>query len=161
MSFVPGFVLCSSAFCLFHIFFNTYIILQKLDTAISKLGSEPIHSPVLLGCSILQYIASDVEQGAGEVGPSKVLNRAHRMGNSALQLGVFNVLLDLLETEPFSGTEVCDCMPASLFKIWVKNKSDSIWIYIFQNFNLFSIYYSFYFTSLVWDCCSFWLHPFP
>ena len=76
------------------------------------MGSEPVHSPILLGCSILQYIKADVEQSTGEGGGGesgsggKALSHAHRMGNMALQLGVFNVLLDLLDTEPFSGTSV-------------------------------------------------------
>ncbi|XP_005100205.2 nucleoporin NUP188 homolog [Aplysia californica] len=85
--------------------------LEKLDKAVSMIGSEPVHSPILLGCAILLYINAEVEQckeasgAGGESGgtAAKALSRAHIMGNLALQLGVFNVLLDLLETEPFSG----------------------------------------------------------
>ena len=84
-----------------------YFLHQKLDAAISKIGSEPVHSPILLGCSILQYIYNDSEQSKSGAGDSGRMLRARHHGNLALQLGVFGVLLDILETEPFNGTSVC------------------------------------------------------
>ena len=39
-------------------------------------------------------------------GHSKDATETHRLGNKALQLGVFRVILDMLSMEPFAGTSV-------------------------------------------------------
>ena len=94
---------------------------QKLEKAISQLGSEPIHGPLLLGWSVLQYICREAEQNsntssAEAPGVNALTTRqgkgassvrmAQRLGNQALQLGVFEFLLEMLEAEPFSGKSV-------------------------------------------------------
>ncbi|GFO48463.1 nucleoporin nup188 homolog, partial [Plakobranchus ocellatus] len=89
--------------------------LEKMASAMSQLGSEPIHGPLLLAWSVLQYIRGEAEQASRataeaadsltpEQGKTGNLVRvAQRVGNQALQLKVFDFLMDMLDTEPFCG----------------------------------------------------------
>lgn len=67
-----------------------------------KLGSEPIHGPILLGWSMVRHFYLS----GGEVHNDMIDADTHKLGNTALQLGVFKILLDILSAEPFSRSNV-------------------------------------------------------
>ncbi|CAL1525907.1 unnamed protein product [Lymnaea stagnalis] len=81
--------------------------IEKVDAIFSQLRSDPAHGPLNLAWSVLQYIlgeASQTEETGGEtVSSAKAFARARGYGNVALQLGVFEFLMELLEYESFSG----------------------------------------------------------
>ncbi|CAG5119880.1 unnamed protein product, partial [Candidula unifasciata] len=85
----------------------------KTDKVFSQQRSEPAQGPLLLGWSLLLYIHAEVQKAQGDESDaemSKTLNQAHRLGNVALQLGVFEYLLDLVDSEHFSGkSEEASC----------------------------------------------------
>ncbi|RUS75552.1 hypothetical protein EGW08_016677, partial [Elysia chlorotica] len=101
-----------------HVILKDSSGMEKLEAVISQLGSEPIHGPILLGWSVLQYIRGDSEQNRSSspneaaaadstlAEPGKVeslIRSAQKFGFQALQLGVFEFLLEMLEAEPFCG----------------------------------------------------------
>lgn len=81
-----------------------------MNEVFSCLRSEQVYGPLLLGWSILLCIHGEVQQaekGSGEASvPTEAFDQAHRLGNIALKLGVFDFLLDLLNSEPFNGKSV-------------------------------------------------------
>ncbi|KAH9489896.1 hypothetical protein Btru_056404 [Bulinus truncatus] len=92
-----------------HIILSEGNVIEKVDTLLSQLGPEPVHGPLLLAWSILQYLLGDANQSqecteSGEtVRSSKAFGKAKKFGNLALQLDVFHYLLDILESEAFIG----------------------------------------------------------
>ncbi|KAK7095521.1 nucleoporin NUP188-like [Littorina saxatilis] len=71
---------------------------QAVNSKLTALGSDPVHSPVLLGWSMVRHFY--LAEGAN----NKDTVETHKMGNRALQLAVFRVLLDVVSTESFTGT---------------------------------------------------------
>ena len=69
---------------------------QAVDKTIQLLGSETPHGPILLAWAVVRQLCLDDDRG----------NITRKMGNMALQLGVFPFLAELLDREPFSGSSV-------------------------------------------------------
>lgn len=57
------------------------------------MGSEPCHGPILLCWATIRLLYGDKSD----------LNITRKLGNLAIQLRVFDVLFNLLNTEPFNG----------------------------------------------------------
>lgn len=74
--------------------------MQDVNNEVSKLGSDPVHSPILLGWTMVRHLYTDQDP------EKKDAAEIHKMGNVALKLGVFRVLLDVLNTESFSNDTV-------------------------------------------------------
>ncbi|XP_033764157.1 nucleoporin NUP188 homolog isoform X2 [Pecten maximus] len=66
---------------------------KRLDEVIQTLGSDPSHGPLLLSWVAIRMVYPTVTDNS--------LTR--KMGNSALALRVFDVLYEILNTEPFSS----------------------------------------------------------
>ena len=64
-----------------------------------SLGSEPCHGPILLCWATIRLIYGDDSD----------LNITRKMGNQALQLRVFDLLYNLVNTEPFNGKTTVSC----------------------------------------------------
>ncbi|XP_055897288.1 nucleoporin NUP188-like isoform X1 [Biomphalaria glabrata] len=92
-----------------HIILSDSNVIEKVDAVFSQLRSELIHGPLLLSWSILQYILGELNQnqdsaeGGETVRSSKAFSKSRHYGNLALQLGVLDYLLDLLQSEAFIG----------------------------------------------------------
>jgi hypothetical protein len=66
------------------------LIFQKVDKIVMSLGSEPCHGPILICWATIRLIYGDQSD----------LNITRKMGNQALQLRAFDLLYNLLNTEP-------------------------------------------------------------
>ena len=81
---------------------------QAVDKTIQLLGSETPHGPILLAWAVVRQLCLDDDRG----------NITRKMGNMALQLGVFPFLAELLDREPFNGSSVSynrGCMGESFY----------------------------------------------
>ncbi|XP_025113317.1 LOW QUALITY PROTEIN: nucleoporin NUP188 homolog [Pomacea canaliculata] len=80
-----------------HVILRSSKDFQDVNNEVSKLGSDPVHSPILLGWTMVRHLYTDRDP------EKKDAAEIHKMGNVALKLGVFRVLLDVLNTESFSN----------------------------------------------------------
>ncbi|XP_019619082.1 PREDICTED: LOW QUALITY PROTEIN: nucleoporin NUP188 homolog [Branchiostoma belcheri] len=69
---------------------------RALDRLITGWGDNPHHAPVLLGWAALRFVAL----------PDDTSPTTRKLGSAALNIGVFQYLAGLLNTEPFSGQTV-------------------------------------------------------
>ncbi|CAG2191010.1 NUP188 [Mytilus edulis] len=72
---------------------ETHSVLMKVDKIVTSMGSEPCHGPILLCWATIRLLYGDKSD----------LNITRKLGNLAIQLRVFDVLFNLLNTEPFNG----------------------------------------------------------
>ena len=86
---------------------------KAVNSELCTLGFSPVHGPILLGWAMVRhfYLAEehsnkDAVETHRDTQSSKDAVETHKLGNKALQLGVFKVILDLLGTEPFTGSSV-------------------------------------------------------
>ncbi|XP_048244998.1 nucleoporin NUP188-like [Haliotis rufescens] len=83
--------------------FDEHLLLSKKDTfnkvnkIFEHLGCERQVAPLLLGWAVLRQLYVDEDEGA---------MATRKLGNMALQLGVFDYTLDLLKVEPFNGSMI-------------------------------------------------------
>ncbi|XP_041368362.1 nucleoporin NUP188-like [Gigantopelta aegis] len=70
---------------------------QDVDKLFANLGQESIHGPLYLCWALIRQLYLEDEE-------SQIVTR--KLGNLSLQLGVFTVLLDLVNTDPFSGNTI-------------------------------------------------------
>ncbi|XP_052220538.1 nucleoporin NUP188-like [Dreissena polymorpha] len=66
---------------------------QAIDKAVQLLGAEQPHGPLLLSWAVIRQLF--IEGGGGQL--------TKKYGNQALQLNVFDFILDMLSLEPFCG----------------------------------------------------------
>ncbi|KAH3799962.1 hypothetical protein DPMN_153586 [Dreissena polymorpha] len=69
---------------------------QAIDKAVQLLGAEQPHGPLLLSWAVIRQLF--IEGGGGQL--------TKKYGNQALQLNVFDFILDMLSQEPFCGKSV-------------------------------------------------------
>ena len=76
---------------------STFSVIQDVDKLFMNLGQEAIHAPLYLCWALIRQLYVEDEQ-------SQVVTR--KLGNLSLHLGVFSLLMDLVNTEPFNGKAV-------------------------------------------------------
>ena len=90
-----------------------FLFPKAVNSELCTLGFSPVHGPILLGWAMVRHFY--LEEGQSDrlavethrdAQSSKDAAETHKLGNKALQLGVFKVILDLLGTEPFTGSSV-------------------------------------------------------
>ena len=90
-----------------------FLFPKAVNSELCTLGFSPVHGPILLGWAMVRHFYLEEDQSDRhavethrDAQSSKDAAETHKLGNKALQLGVFKVILDLLGTEPFTGSSV-------------------------------------------------------
>ncbi|XP_071152764.1 nucleoporin NUP188-like isoform X2 [Mytilus edulis] len=94
-----------------HFILKDEDLYKKVDKIVTSMGSEPCHGPILLCWATIRLLYGDKSD----------LNITRKLGNLAIQLRVFDVLFNLLNTEPFNGktTYVCSVAQFVLYNLFV------------------------------------------
>lgn len=86
---------------------------QRIDKEIQMLGGERCHGPLLLCWAAIRSLYPHESE----------CDETRKFGNRALQLGVFDTILDIMDTDTFSyKTSVsmvvsCGCLKSSYIKL--------------------------------------------
>ena len=109
--FVPKAV--NSELCMLASDLVFFLFPKAVNSELCTLGFSPVHGPILLGWAMVRHFYLEEDQSDRhavethrDAQSSKDAAETHKLGNKALQLGVFKVILDLLGTEPFTGSSV-------------------------------------------------------